>query len=168
MAVQRHRSRGFQKSARLTTWIGPADQGFVNVAAGANAIISSVSFEDPLTVMRVRGMVSVIPQVFNADLTIVGAYGLAVVSTEAFVAGAASIPGPWDDPDWGGWFVWRSFGFRLEFGTAVSLNFIPWQFEIDSKAMRKISPNETMVTMAEGQSGAFALFSGVRKLVKLP
>ena len=102
-----------------------------------------------------------------ADLTVVGAYGMCVVNTDAFVAGVASIPSPFDDADWAGWFVWRSFSLRIDSVTQVG---VVSQFrvqEVDSKAMRKISQNETVVTVATLQAGAFSISSPLRMLLKL-
>ena len=112
-------------------------------------MIASVSFAEPATIMRTRGFCSIQPQVFSADLDITGAIGIGVVTAEAFAAGVASIPEPFTDADWGGWFVWRTFAYHLEFATAASVNFPVWDFEIDSKAMRKVGTNEVMVVIAE-------------------
>ena len=53
------------------------------------------------TVVRNRGMVSIIPTV-NTDVEIVGAFGLGIVSDQAFGTGAGAIPGPLTDGDWDG------------------------------------------------------------------
>ena len=167
------RPRGFQRSfrgarsGRLTSWIGPPDQAYVNVASAASVIISSAGFEEPVTVMRTRGRVSILPQTEAADAIIIGAVGMAIVSTEAFAAGVASIPSPFRDADWGGWFVWRTFAFRFTFADATGFIEEGAGFEVDSKAMRKVTANETLVVIAESQSGAFALFDGTRNLIKL-
>jgi hypothetical protein len=63
--------------------------------------------------------------------------------------------------------VWRSFSYRLEFGTNASLNFLDWNFEVDSKAMRKVSSNEAAVVVAESLTGAFNISTPVRTLIKL-
>ncbi len=152
---------------RLTQWIGPADQNYVSVASAGATLVASAPFEEQTTVVRARGQVSVIPAAFTTSLNIVGAFGVAIVSTEAFTAGIASIPEPFSDADWGGWFVWRSFSYRFEFDDATGLNFPRWDFEVDSKAMRRISPNETMVLIAESQTGAFQISAPLRVLVKL-
>ncbi len=67
----------------------------------------------------------------------------------------------------GGWNVWRSFSYRFAFQDATGVNFVPWTLEIDSKAMRKISPNENMVLVAESQQGAYSISTPLRVLVKL-
>ena len=155
------------RSGRLTQWIGPADQGYVTVAAGGSTLVSSASFDQPLTVMRSRGQVSIIPTVLSADLNIVGAFGMAIVSAEALAAGITSIPDPFLDADWGGWYVWRSFSYRFEFADATGVNFPNWSFEVDSKAMRKLTVNEAIVLVAESQGGGFSISTPIRQLVKL-
>ncbi len=167
--ANRHRSfaRG-KSSSRIVQWLAPSDQAFVNVNTGATTIISSASFEQVSTVMRTRGQVSIIPQDPSADLNIVGAYGACIVSTDAFTAGVASVPAPFDDADWGGWYVWRSFGYRLEVADNTGKNFINWTQEIDSKAMRKITPNETLIFVAQSQVGAYSINMPLRTLLKNP
>ena len=162
------RRRVSTASACLTQWIGPADQGYISVASGGATLIAFTSFEARAIAIRTRGMCSVQPTVFTADLTLGGAVGMAVVSTEAFVAGIASIPTPFTDADWHGWMVWRSFTYRLEQAdNTTGRNFPDWNFEIDSKAMRKVSSNETLVIIAESQAGAFQISTPWRVLIKL-
>ena len=163
MSVSRSSSR------RATQWIGPADQSYLAVAAVGATLISSFAFSEPAIVVRNRGMISVKPAAFTADLDIRGAFGMGIVSAEAFAAGVGSMPEPFSDADWGGWIVWRSFAWHFESGTASNDLTFPasTDFEIDSKAMRKASSNDVIVQIAESQGGAFNLFSGVRMLVKL-
>ena len=166
-----HRTFGRSGGAtRQVTWVAPADQGYVAVAAGTAVILSSfdanVNNMPKPTIVRTRGVVSVKPAV-GTDIEIVGAIGVGIVSDEAFTAGVASIPGPWSEADWDGWFVWRSFAFsqtQLD-ATGSLLNSI--QIEIDSKAMRKQSENYTMVTLAESQAAAFEISTNLRTLFKL-
>ncbi len=156
---------------RQVTWVGPADQDAVSVASGGSTIIASFAPDGNLmikpTVVRTRGNVSIRPQTFAADLAISGAYGICVVSDEAFTAGAASIPRPFDDASWDGWFVWRSFEDFWEFGDATGMRRQSIVQEVDSKAMRKVSENETVVLMCESQSGALNISMHLRMLFKL-
>ncbi len=167
----RHHQRGFTGPKRQVTWVGPADQGFTTVAAGTKVLVASF---DPQaaglpkpTVVRTRGDVSIIPDSAAADVRITGAYGLAVVSDRAFAAGVASVPGPFSDASWDGWFVWRSFNYSLQF--ADSTGFIQEQMsqEVDSKAMRKVTEDETIVLVAESQGSAFDISMPLRLLLKL-
>jgi len=161
-----------RSAKRKPQWVAPADQEAVNVSAGASVIISSF---DPsaagllgATLVRSRGIATVRPQSFAADSTVAGAFGICVVSDDAFIAGTAAIPRPFDDADWGGWLVWRSFDDVWEFGDATGIpNRQAIQMEIDSKAMRKVGGNETVVTMCESQTGALNCAAFVRKLFLL-
>ncbi len=167
--ARRHGGFRPRVSARLTEWFGPAVQGYVNVASGGATLVSSVSFDEPTTIMRTRGQVSIQPQAVSANLDIVGAIGMALVTDEAFTAGVASMPEPFTDADWGGWFVWRSFSYRFGFSDATGLNFLNWNFEIDSKAMRRVKGgNETLVIIAESQQGAYGISTPLRVLIKNP
>jgi len=161
-----HRSFG-ARSKRLTQWVGPAGQGFVAVAAGGATLINNVPFTEASTIIRIRGMMSVQPQAFSASLDIVGAYGEAIVSQEAFAAGVASIPEPFSDADWSGWMVWRSFSYHLESSSTIGITELSWNDQVDSKSMRKVGPNDVLVGIAESQGGAFEISVPFRTLVKL-
>jgi len=165
--VHRGFTVGRRSPGRLTQWIGPADQGFVSVAAAGATLMTSVVFEEPLTVVRIRGHMTIIPDSTAADVSIVGAFGMGIVSAEASAAGIVSIPEPFSDADWGGWMLWRSFAMRFESITQAGVLLANWAFELDSKAMRKMSPNEVLVAVVESQSGAFAISVATRVLLKL-
>ena len=92
---------------------------------------------------------------------------MGIVSAEAHAAGVASMPEPFTDADWGGWIMWRAFSFVLEFNDATGLQFLNWNLEIDSKAMRRMGANEVLVSIAESQSAAFNIAIPTRTLVKL-
>ena len=152
---------------RMTQWVGPADQNYVNVTSGGATLVSSVLFGEPGTVIRVRGQISIKPTTYAVDLTIVGAWGMGIVSEEAFNAGVASIPEPFSDADWGGWLAWRNFSFHFEQISNAGVFLASWDFEVDSKAMRKIGVNEVLVHVAESNLGAYSIAEGVRTLFKL-
>ena len=162
-------------SRRQTTWVGPADQNVVLVATTASGIIASfapfsgASMHKPM-IIRTRGQLTIRPQAHTTTQSIGGAFGICVVSDEAFAAGAALIPRPFDDAGWDGWFVWQSFVYQLAVSTDIG-RLGPSQsgmnFEIDSKAMRKVSDNETIVLMCESQTGAINVGAHLRLLMKL-
>ncbi len=152
---------------RLTQWIGSADQGVQSVATGATAILEQNATLGGTTIVRTRGIMSIAGQSGAADLVIKGAIGFGLVSDQAFAAGAASVPGPWSDPDWAGWFLWQAFRWQLEFADATGRQLFDRIFQFDSKAMRKVGANETLVLVAESQTGAFNIDMGYRILLKL-
>jgi len=156
---------------RQTTWIGPADQAPVAVAANTKVIISSFDpfaqgFAKP-TVVRTRGACEVQPQVDGVSITIIGAIGMAVVTDVALAVGVGSLPGPITDAGWDGWYVWRSFGYRMSVTSDIGRLINSFSFEVDSKAMRKVSDQESLVTIVESQAAALAFYDGTRTLLKM-
>ena len=152
---------------RLTAWSQVANQAYIAVPAVGSTLLASISFETPGTIVRVRGQVSVKLATYAADLDIVGAFGMGVVSAEALGIGVTAVPTPFSDADWGGWMVWRSFSAAYEVGSGNAAIRGSWEFEIDSKAMRKVEANSALVFVAESQSGDFELSSPLRVLVML-
>jgi len=163
--------RPFVRGAkRKSQWVASADQGVVSLTSGASQILQSNATLGTTTIIRTRGLISVAPSAVTADIDIQGAFGMGIVSDQAFAAGAGSIPGPWTDQDWGGWFLWIPFFNALEVGAApssVELYMPNSVFHFDSKAMRKVEINETVVVMIESQAGAAQVVSPFRMLVKL-
>ncbi len=164
MAHQRRPPRFGSK--RMVEWVGPPEQGYVAVGSGASVILSSLSVEEPITLIRNRGAITIRPNAFVADVDIIGAIGLGVVSQEAFTAGIGSLPTPYSDADWGGWVVWRSFALHYEFVDGTGQGLIHLPLEIDSKVMRKVSSNEVLVYVGESQEGAFNVAECTRQLFK--
>ena len=158
---------------RQTTWVGPADQAYVSVVSTGATLLSSFDARadggmvSP-TLIRSRGMLSVKPSTFGSDLTIVGAFGIAIVTDVAFAAGIGSLPKPFDDAEWGGWLVWQPFSYFLEFMDATGFAApADREYEVDSKVMRKVSNDETVVLIAQSQVGAFDISSPIWTLWKL-
>ncbi len=167
MAFRTHRSRTGSGSKRLTQWVGPPEQGFLVVSAASSTIMGSIPFTEAATIVRIRGMFTVALSTYVADLEIVGAIGFGIISDEALAAGIASIPDPYDDANWGGWMLWQSFAHRFETLDATSSFLGSWSMELDSKAMRKVTPGESLIMMVESQAGAFRAAVAPRTLVKL-
>ena len=166
--ARRFAQRQARAAKRKTIWAGSADVAPLAVGSGISAILSSftpdVAGMLAPTVVRTRGVFQVHPTAFSADLSYDGAYGLGIVSSEALVAGATAIPRPFDDDDWPGWLVHGYFIQRLEFLGAQSEHFLPDEKVIDSKAMRKMGPNEALVWMVESRVGAFTAHLHARVL----
>jgi len=137
------------------------------IGANASVLMETNATLINTTIIRTRGLLTTLPQVFSADLNIIGAFGIGIVSDQAAAAGAASIPGPWTDKDWDGWFVWLPFSWRFEVTDDVGRLIASVSTEIDSKAMRKVGANETVVVMAESQGAALNVSNPFRMLVKL-
>ncbi len=117
--------------------------------------------------VRVRGYAVFHPTAFTTDQEFGGAYGLGVVSDEALAAGATSIPRPFDDDDWTGWLVHGFYAGRFEFASGVGIMNFDVHHIIDSKAMRKVRPNEALVWVCESQTGAIDATIHARVLMML-
>jgi len=157
---------------RSSTWVGPADQNYISVASNTKVIIASfdaaINGLTSPTVVRTRGMVSVKPTNTGASLNYGGAFGVAIVTDRAFAAGAASVPGPFTDSGWDGWFVLGFFQHNWLFpGTSTSEVYSDVDVQVDSKAMRKITDDETLILVCESQVGALDVAMHLRFLFKL-
>ncbi len=94
-------------------------------------------------------MVAVATDQLAASERVIGAFGLCVVSQEAAAAGAASIPGPFTEAESDLWFVHQYLYSSMVFGDATGFRKLDQQYEIDSKAMRKVTEEEVVAIMIE-------------------
>jgi len=156
---------------RKTIWIGAAEQGDVAVGSGSSVLIQTFVPDDSFmlapTVVRTRGLIQIRPSSFAADLDFDGAYGLGIMSDESVAAGQASLPRPFDDDSWPGWLVHGYYMGHLEFQSGSGVRTFPLQYVIDSKAMRKIGPGETLCWMIESRVAAVDVNVHARLLFKL-
>ena len=143
---------------RLTEWVnvlpvsaGVALTGTQTLGNLGTALGVSTGLKG--TIVRIRGEALVHFDPTSAQDVFFVAMGLGMFSSDGFAAGPASVPSPLDDPDWGGW-IWHKL---FAFGPAVSATEDDASLaqtvrqEIDSKAMRKWSPNETLGFSVDGQ-----------------
>jgi len=57
--------------------------------------------------------------------------------------------------------------FHFEFQDATGSGIVQVQYELDSKAMRKVEPGTVLVAVAESFGGAFAIVDMTRSLLML-
>jgi len=103
---------------------------------------------DPFTVMRLIGEVSVAPDeagITAGDSALV-VVGIGVVSTDAATAGAGSMPDPGGEADYP-WLWWAPI--FLQFPKSDNTNVTIRKVAINSKAMRKVAPGQSVVAVAE-------------------
>jgi len=144
----------------------------VDLAVGTKAL-GTASSEANLaqTIMRLRGQVFAQLDATAVDERVIIACGLGIVSADAVAAGAGSVPGPSSDADWS--WMWHGF-LTMSSGAeaAVVGEMLFDRREVDSKAMRRVKPNESLVFVTEvvqsiDQGGTFDLLYGVRVLIAL-
>ena len=186
MALRRGLTLLRTSAKRKTAWgVGPV------TTAGGQAITASakilgaqgsVAQTDGLTLVRTRGELVLALSAATATFDgFTGAFGIGLVSAQAFAIGLTAIPGPLAEEDWDGWLVHRYFHL-VAFGPIVAANVSlePGQvhattaalrFEIDSKAMRKFQENMVLVAMLETVVAGTAVgrwYFDCRMLFKLP
>ena len=163
--------RGFVRPAAKTKiWagvgVGVVSIGNVNQLYGVmNAAFLALR---PFTILRTR-----LELVFESDQAAVterpsGAFGIIVVSSQAVAAGAASCPSPITNID-DDFLVYQGLASPFVFLSSVGFqNGSNTNYVVDSKAMRKVGPNEelVLVTHLRGALGGLLSSEG-RMLVQL-
>ncbi len=171
-------NRSFRRGAsaissnRRTQWTASADiAGYTTLAAAASVLDQTLSNAVQTTVMRTRGSISVLSDQIITSEEPFGAIGMCIVSDQAAAVGISSIPTPMTEAESDLWFVHEFFYAPVTFVTAVGMGDISQTFHFDSKAMRKVAPNETIFgsVSAETEVGAatLAFVADTRMLVKL-
>ncbi len=126
---------------------------------GASAIISggSLGFLSPATILRCRGYVqSAFDETMQAGDTLKLVFGLGIISTDAFTLGTTAFPDPSGEPEYP-WLWWGGMHLQAFAAAAVSSwGFSQQRLEVDTKAMRKISPGQSLFWVCEmsGAAGA--------------
>ena len=171
-----HQARVQSRARRLTSWgFGPGSSATAALTAAGQQILGNgvvLTLEDVVTLVRLRGNLQVfLTSVAAAGEGFHGAVGVAIINTQAFAIGATAIPGPLSEMEWHGWLYHRLFDLHSTSATVGnSAAGAYFNLEVDSKAMRKWSANETLVAMVEvveiGTSVGEIFFDS-RVLVKL-
>ena len=149
---------------RKTAWLASADENtFTAVGGGIIDFQSSLNAAAlalrPFTIVRVRGMLSMISDQVVASEEPFGAYGMAVVTDQAVTAGVASLPSPITEEGSDVWFMYH-FGAAPINSAGVLTSTATTYFE--SKAMRKVGIGEDIVQLFENANSTH----GVRYVAK--
>ena len=176
--ARRRQFRGSPGVRRRTGWeVGVGDiDSILTVTAPSVSIIGNglVALSDGLTLIRTRGVIQLITT--SNDIALggfTGAFGICIVSEDAFAVGATAVPDPVADSGWDGW-LWHQFFSLLQgsvFSAQVSAGSGNLQIEIDSKAMRKMRGEDLLILVGEFLESGVASMSVVadtRMLFKLP
>ena len=163
------------RQSRLTQWL-ELQPIRATLVAGGGTILFSLTTEEkalrPFTVVRTRIQCEIISDQVAASESQVGALGVAVVSDQAEAIGVTAVPTPITDMASDLWMVHQILynDFVLADGTGFQDDG-GYQYEIDSKAMRKVQDGEDLVVVGElssaSSTGGFLLTVGGRILVKL-
>ena len=151
--------RGARGPRRMTQWVRAADVTVLTPLAANAAIIdqSLGGITEPVTVVRVRGSIWVKSDQTSQDEVPFGAVGCAVVSDQAVAIGVTAVPTPIADANSDLWLMHRYFAMSGYFVSGGAEHVDGWQFDFDSKAMRKIPTGSTLSFTVENASSAFGL-----------
>ena len=146
------RRSGFAKTIDFKSWL-PILGISLNLSSSTKFLGANLSFEGPGTILRLRGEI-VVDMVSDAatEAALVG-LAIGIASADAVGNGVvASLPGPLSDVDYP-WLWWSSIPLWSE---AVDSASSPagqlssnTRVMVDSKAMRKVKPNESLFVMTE-------------------
>ena len=167
------------RSKRELFWaLGPggddiATMDAVSFTASATAILGSgVSPTSRFTIIRIHGYLQL--ALTAADAALSGfnwAFGLGIVTSDAFAVGVTAVPNPFDDADWPGW-MWHQQGSLISLtGTIGSSQDAIQGMPIDVKSSRKLRLNEIVfASLQVGEIGTATMQArfGSRMLSKLP
>ncbi len=162
-----NRSNSPRAPRRRTHWSELASTTFDISAGGAVLMGSSIVRHEGETLVRTRGIISVtLLTAASVGDGFIGAFGMVLVTTAAATAGVGSIPTPFTEAAWDGWFVHRYFDVRSGLAADGSGQV---RLEIDSKAMRKANEDESIVLVSETvETGtATAKFTGRIRLLSM-
>ena len=123
----------------------------------------------PFTILRTRLVINFRTDQQAASEAPTGAYGEIVVKETASTIGVTALPGPLTEVN-SDWFIYQGVTAPFLFGDATGSSWSNGgaQYIIDSKAMRKVGPDEDVVSMIEMRAtgGAFLNVEG-RTLIQL-
>ncbi len=169
----RSQFRNAVRAKRETLWLGGTFQSTTITAVSNPVLLSSLNAAalalTPFTVVRSRGMLSVRSDQIAATEDVIGAYGMAVVSTQASGIGVSAIPTPVTDDNSDLFLVFQAFMHSFHTDNAGA-NHEPAGdiVMLESKAMRKVEEGNDLVTVVETATAAGAtILTYLRVLIKL-
>jgi len=111
----------------------------------------SIAFLEPATILRVRGHVmAAFDESKQVGDEILVTFGLGIISSDAFAAGPTAFPDPAGDIEYP-WLWWGQMSLESyvttndeeAWGTSRQI------LQVDSKAMRKVKPSESLVWVVQ-------------------
>jgi len=185
--------RGFRSTSRqliraprrLSSWAGGIASGTAGSGQTLNSTAASLlgtafAFSTDVTVVRQRGeFLLFLESAAAAADGLFGAFGIAIATTAAVASGAAAVPTPITEQDWDGWIYHRYFSIiapsAIAGGAAADADLVApvssaLRFEIDAKAMRKVTNLDSLyaaIELTEIGTASARLFVNTRMLVKL-
>ncbi len=172
--MARRHTRFIRPPARTKMWIG-AGVGETVISSASITLLGTLSagalLLRPFTILRTRMDILYCSDQVTASETARGGIGSIVVTDTAAGIGVTAIPDPsgvTGDPE-ADWFVHQMMSTRLGLATSVGFDgAMGVHYVIDSKAMRKVGPDDDVATQFSQDSSTGALLiTGGRRLIQL-
>ncbi len=169
MATRQFRRGGFRTSRRhqFEWWRAEFDETVI-AAASTKALVVGIAAVTGLDVTIERQYLSVLmTSASTADTNGFLALGSVIVSSDAFAAGAASVPGPVTDKD-SPWVLHQNVITQNEFSSGVGFEKTAMSM-FESKARRRMTNNELLALVLETDalSDAVTVRTGWSGLVRV-
>ncbi len=155
-------------------WIG-AGVGTTTIVASTDVLVGVLSAAAlllrPFTILRTHLYVTINSDQAAATERLIATIGSIVVTDTAAALGITALPDPSGiagDPE-ADWFVWQALIMRFEFFSGAGFqNDAFTRYDIDSKAMRKVGPDDQVATiLANDSSVGGELVTQGRRLIQL-
>jgi len=146
---------------RISSWTATVPQTGYSTLGGASVVIDSsftTGINAPETVVRIRGAFNVLSDQVAAGEQPFGAVGICVVSDQAFAAGVASVPTPMAEADSDLWFLHQFWSCPFSLAGASGISNVSEEYVLDSKAMRKVTPDATLIVVVENAASGVGVF----------
>ena len=156
--ARRRTPRSFVRPApRSNVWFGFSNLG-TTIGGASKVLIGSLNAAAlalrPFTIIRTRMTLLIRSDQVGSSESPQGAFGMIVAKEQAVAAGAASLPGPGTDTD-AQFFVHEPWIVNFTLLTAAGFEGSEGvMITVDSKAMRKVGPNEDIITISENLASA--------------
>ena len=151
--ARRHRGGG--KVIDFKSWVCFAGSQLDISTATTTILGTPLDFTSPVTILRCRGRVqAAFDESVQVGDRIALTMGLGIVSTDAATVGATAVPEPFTDCEYS-WLWWGSIHLESflangnvgnNFGSGMD------RLEIDTKAMRRVKPAESLVFVVQSDS----------------
>ena len=167
------RGAGAIRQKRLSLWFDfqPVSATFTGAGGTIIASLNAAALAlRPFTIVRTRFLVSVISDQITASENYAGAVGVAVVSDQAVAVGVTAVPIPITDMSSDLWLMHQLFmaSVQIEEASGNGAFLRSTNFEIDSKAMRKVEDGQDLVVVGElALTSGFNITIGGRMLIKV-
>ncbi len=144
-------ARFVRPPARTMIWLGNSIDK-VNVPASSAVLIGVLNAAAlalrPFTIVRSRMLIAWQSDQIVASEIASGGYGEVVVKSDASTIGITAVPHPLAQIN-AEWHVWQGLHTKFSFASGVGFDTFAQQYQVDSRAMRKVGINEDAISVVE-------------------